>query len=66
LQRGTPAGIVDHFAIGVDAFHRESLARELKSRGAEPFQSEAAGLHVKDPYGYTVQGIANPARSRKL
>src|SRR6266567_1468520 len=32
LNRGSPAGIVDHFAIGISRFSRESAVRYLTQR----------------------------------
>ena len=50
-----PTGIVDHFAIGIPRFSRESAARYLTQRGATPLEGDYAGLHVKDPDGINVQ-----------
>jgi glyoxylase I family protein len=55
LNHGRPAGIVDHFAIGVPRFNRESAARYLTQRGANPLEGDYAGLHIKDPDGINVQ-----------
>ena len=55
LNHGSPAGIVDHFAIGIPRFSRESATRYLAQRGATPLQGDYAGLHVKDPDGVNVQ-----------
>ena len=55
LNHGSPAGIVDHFAIGIPRFSRESATRHLTQRGATPLQGDYAGLHVKDPDGISVQ-----------
>jgi catechol 2,3-dioxygenase-like lactoylglutathione lyase family enzyme len=55
LNHGSPAGIIDHFAIGVPRFTRESAERYLTQRGATPLQGDYAGLHVKDPDGISVQ-----------
>ena len=55
LNHGSPAGIVDHFAIGIPRFSRESATRYLTQRGATPLQGDYAGLHVKDPDGINVQ-----------
>ena len=55
LNRGGPAGIVDHFAIRIPRFTREAAARYLTQRGATPLQGDYAGLHVKDPDGVNVQ-----------
>jgi catechol 2,3-dioxygenase-like lactoylglutathione lyase family enzyme len=55
LNRQSPAGIVDHFAIGIPQFSKESAARYLQQRGAIPLDDPYAGLHVKDPDGINVQ-----------
>ena len=55
LNRQSPAGIVDHFAIGVPRFTKESAARYLTQHGARPEDDPYAGLHVKDPDGINVQ-----------
>ena len=55
LNRQSPAGIVDHFAIGVPRFTKESAARYVTQHGARPEDDPYAGLHVKDPDGINVQ-----------
>ena len=55
LNHQGPAGIVDHFAIGVSRFTKESAARYLTQRGANAEDDPYAGLHVKDPDGINVQ-----------
>ena len=55
LNRGGPAGLVDHFAIGIPRFSRESASRYLTQRGATPLEGDYAGLHIKDPDGVNVQ-----------
>ena len=55
LNRQSPAGIVDHFAIGIPQFSKESAARYLQQRGAIALDDPYAGLHVKDPDGINVQ-----------
>ena len=55
LHHKSPTGIVDHFAIGVDPFNKESVTRELKQRGASPEENIDAGFHIKDPEGLSVQ-----------
>ena len=55
LNHQSPAGIVDHFAIGVSRYSRESAERYLTQRGARPENDPYAGLHVKDPDGINVQ-----------
>ncbi|MBZ5635432.1 MAG: VOC family protein [Acidobacteriia bacterium] len=55
LHHKNPTGLVDHFAIGVEKFDRESVTRELKARGASPEDNLDAGFHIKDPAGISVQ-----------
>jgi catechol 2,3-dioxygenase-like lactoylglutathione lyase family enzyme len=55
LNRESPTGIVDHFAIGIPRFNREAAGRYLKERGATPLEGNFAGFHVKDPDGIRVQ-----------
>jgi len=55
FNRQSPAGIVDHFAIGVPGFTKESAARYLTARGMTPLDDPYAGLHVQDPDGVNVQ-----------
>jgi catechol 2,3-dioxygenase-like lactoylglutathione lyase family enzyme len=55
LNNQKPAGIVDHFAIGIPNFTKEAAARYVRQRGAIPLDDPYAGLHVKDPDGVNVQ-----------
>jgi catechol 2,3-dioxygenase-like lactoylglutathione lyase family enzyme len=55
LRRASPKGVVDHFAIGVEKFNRESVTKDLLDRGVTPEQNVEAGFHVQDPDGYPVQ-----------
>lgn len=55
LHHKNPTGLVDHFAIGVEKFNRESMTRELKALGANPENNLDAGFHIKDPEGISVQ-----------
>jgi lactoylglutathione lyase len=55
LHHKSPTGLVDHFAIGVENFNKESVTRELKARGASPEDNLDAGFHIKDPAGISVQ-----------
>lgn len=55
LHHKNPTGLVDHFAIGVEKFNKESVTRELKERGAIPEENLDAGFHIKDPEGIRVQ-----------
>jgi len=58
LHHKNPTGLVDHFAIGVEKFNKESVTRELKARGATPEENIDAGFHIKDPEGIGVQIVA--------
>ena len=58
LHHKSPTGLVDHFAIGVEKFNKESVTRELKARGANPEENIDAGFHIKDPEGIGVQIVA--------
>ena len=55
LNRESPTGIVDHFAIGIPKFNKDVAVRYLKERGATPLEGNFAGFHVKDPDGVRVQ-----------
>jgi catechol 2,3-dioxygenase-like lactoylglutathione lyase family enzyme len=55
LNRGGPAGRIDHFAIGVPRFTPDAAKRYLTERGATPLEGDYAGLHIKDPDGVNVQ-----------
>jgi len=55
LHHKSPTGLVDHFAIGVENFNKESLTRQLEQRGAKPEDNLDAGFHIKDPEGISVQ-----------
>jgi catechol 2,3-dioxygenase-like lactoylglutathione lyase family enzyme len=55
LHHKSPTGLVDHFAIGVEKFNRESVTRELKERGVTAEENLDAGFHIKDPEGISVQ-----------
>jgi catechol 2,3-dioxygenase-like lactoylglutathione lyase family enzyme len=61
LRQGTPPGKVDHFAIGVDNFKKETVTADLKARGATPIDQQGGGFgfHVVDPDGYPVQISSN-------
>ena len=54
-QRGQRAGIVDHFAFGVDPFDQQALAKDLNGRGVKTYDVLPIGFHVKDPDGVAVQ-----------
>ena len=52
LREGKPPGKVDHFAIGVDNFKKESVTADLKARGVTPIDQQGAGSrnrHYQQP-----------------
>jgi catechol-2,3-dioxygenase len=55
LNRQSPTGIIDHFAIGIPQYSKDSAAHYQQQRGAIPLDDPYAGLHVKDPDGNNVQ-----------
>jgi len=55
LHHKSPTGLVDHFAIGVENFNRESVTKQLKEVGITPEENLDAGFHIKDPEGMSVQ-----------
>jgi catechol 2,3-dioxygenase-like lactoylglutathione lyase family enzyme len=55
LHHKSPTGLVDHFAIGVENFNKESVTRKLKEAGLTPEDNLDAGFHIKDPEGMSVQ-----------
>jgi catechol 2,3-dioxygenase-like lactoylglutathione lyase family enzyme len=57
LNHGGPAGLVDHYAIGIPNFNKDAVEAHFKARGATPLQGDYAGLHVKDPDGINVQVV---------
>src|SRR5215475_7062141 len=61
LREGKPAAKVDHFAIGVDNFKKESVTADLKTRGVTPIDQQGGGFgfHVLDSDGFPVQISAN-------
>ena len=61
IRRGDGPKGVDHFAIGLDRFNKDSVIADLKARGAVPREDPGAGLHVVDPDGLNVQLIASSA-----
>ena len=61
IRRGDGPKGVDHFAIGLDRFNKDSVIADLKARGAIAREDAGAGLHVVDPDGLNVQLIANQA-----
>ena len=55
LRVEPPAGVIDHFAIGVKGFNKDAVTRDLKEMGLTPQENLEYGFHVKDPDGANVQ-----------
>jgi catechol 2,3-dioxygenase-like lactoylglutathione lyase family enzyme len=55
LRVEAPAGLVDHFAIGVQNFNTDAVTRDLQAIGLAPRENLEFGFHVKDPDGANVQ-----------
>lgn len=55
LHAKAPTGIVDHYAIAVDDFDRESATRALAERELTAETNLDYGFHVRDPEGIPVQ-----------
>jgi catechol 2,3-dioxygenase-like lactoylglutathione lyase family enzyme len=55
LHEKPPTGIVDHFAIAVAGFDRDSAAAALGAHGLTAEQNLDYGFHVRDPEGMPVQ-----------
>jgi catechol 2,3-dioxygenase-like lactoylglutathione lyase family enzyme len=58
LHRKAPVGIVDHFAIAIDGFDRETVTAELAKHGLTAQQNLDYGFYVRDPEGIPVQIVA--------
>jgi catechol 2,3-dioxygenase-like lactoylglutathione lyase family enzyme len=55
LHHKSPTAVVDHFAIAVRNFNRDSVTAALKEHGITPRQNLDAGFHILDPEGMAVQ-----------
>jgi catechol 2,3-dioxygenase-like lactoylglutathione lyase family enzyme len=55
LRKEPPAGMVDHFAIGVEGFEKDSVTRDLNGLGLTPHENLEYGFYVDDPDGVHVQ-----------
>jgi catechol 2,3-dioxygenase-like lactoylglutathione lyase family enzyme len=59
IRRGDHAGVVDHFALGVDHLDKAAVTKEMGQHGITPTDSgEPLTFHVVDPDGYPVQMIS--------
>ena len=57
LRQQSPAGTIDHFAISVQGFNRETATRVLTGYGLTPADNVEFGFHVKDPDGAVVHVV---------
>jgi catechol-2,3-dioxygenase len=55
LHHKPPTGIVDHYAIAIDGFDRDSVTRALKQHGLTAEENLDYGFYVRDPEGVPVQ-----------
>jgi catechol-2,3-dioxygenase len=55
LHQKPPTGIVDHYAIAIEGFDRESATKTLARQGLSAQTNLDYGFHVKDPEGVPVQ-----------
>ena len=57
LREAKPVGTIDHIALGVDNFNKDSVTADLKARGATPIDQQGGGFgfHVLDPDGFPIQ-----------
>lgn len=55
LRAQNPPGLIDHFALGVQGFNRDTATQILKQHGLTPANNIEFGFHVKDPDGAVVQ-----------
>lgn len=55
LHHKSPTGLVDHFAIGVENFNKQSVTKQLAELGITTEENLDAGFHIKDPEGMSVQ-----------
>jgi catechol 2,3-dioxygenase-like lactoylglutathione lyase family enzyme len=55
LHHKSPTGLVDHFAIGVENFNKQSVTKQLAELGLTAEENLDAGFHIKDPEGMSVQ-----------
>jgi len=55
LHHKPPTGIMDHYAIAIDGFDRDSVTRALKQLGLTAEENLDYGFYVRDPEGIPVQ-----------
>ena len=55
IRKEKPYGTVDHFAITVDNFNKDSVSQLLTRRGIKPLENWQYGFYINDPDGANVQ-----------
>lgn len=70
LRKGSPAGKIDHIAIGINNFDKNAVTADLKSRGVTPKEDtggSGVGFHILDPDGFPLQLVtsANTGQGKK-
>jgi catechol-2,3-dioxygenase len=55
LHHKQPIGIVDHYAIAIDGFDKDSVTRALKQEALNAEENLDYGFYVRDPAGIPVQ-----------
>ena len=58
LHHKEPTGVVDHYAIAISDFDRESVTRALAAQGLTAEENLDYGFYVRDPEGIPVQMVA--------
>ena len=57
LHHKQPTGIMDHYAIAIDGFDKESVTESLKQQGLTAQENLDYGFYVRDPEGIPVQVV---------
>ena len=56
LRKGNPAGTIDHLAIKLEGFNKDSVTQQLKASGITAIDaSGGAGFHIVDPDRFNIQ-----------
>ena len=55
LHHKPPMGIMDHYAIAIDGFDKDSVTQALKQQGLTAQENLDYGFYVRDPEGIPVQ-----------
>jgi len=65
LNQQSPAGIVDHFAIGIPRFNKESAARYVTQHGARPEDDPMPDCTSRIPTGLTCRSFLRDNRRKR-